>query len=56
MENEERHLQAEQNGISCMASGKLRSLVRHEQSFLTNDNKKNVSFIVRVNGRWKSRS
>ena len=58
IKNEERHLHAEQDGISCVASAKLRSLVRHEQSFLTSDNNKErvISFIVRVNGRWKGRS
>ena len=41
--------QIEQNGISCVASSKFRSLVRHEQSFLKNDNNKErvVSFVVR---------
>ena len=44
------------NGISCVASAKLRSFVRHEQSFLTNDNNKErvISFIVQVNGIWKA--
>ena len=57
IKNEERHLQAELNGISCVALD-LRPLVRHKQSFLTNDNNKErvISFIVRVNGRWKGRS
>ena len=58
IKNEKRHLQAELNGISCVASPKLRPLVRHEQSFLTNDSntERVIRFIVRVNGRWKGRS
>ena len=53
IKNEERHLQAKLNGISCVASAKLRPLVRHGESFLTNDNNKErvISFIVRENGR-----
>ena len=58
IKNEERHLQAELNGIGSVASAKLRPLVRHEESFLPNDSNKErvISFIVRVNGRWKGRS
>ena len=58
IKNEERHLQAERNGISCVASAKLIPLVRHEESFLANDNNKErvISFIVRVNGRWHGKT
>ena len=57
IKNEERYLQGEENGISCVASAILRSFVRNGQRFLTNENNKErvSSFTVQVNGKWQGR-